>query len=280
MRTAQESTGFYAPIIHASHGVAAKASSDLFIHRNLLSIERFCDYLRALRRPYVSLPAALRNEGPALTLDDSTVAAADAALLARRYGHQVSLFVNAFNIERNCPYFFSRLNVALDTATVRRVNYGGGIYELKDLEGKRRFRRRIKSDLAALSTETQRQDYVTEVVRILGLNAISVPRHLAPISVDEVKGLLREGVDIQNHGWSHIQAGTLSPSLQAEDIRRGRYWLMKTFGIEAEFFAVPNGDGLPSTSAAGNYKAWFLLDDKRPPGRIGPDLYNRSNLSI
>lgn len=267
-------------IIDTAHGAVAGASRAHFVHRNLLDLDRLEAFLRARARPYVPLEACLRGEGDAFTLDDSTVAAAVAARLARQLGHAVTLFINGWNIEQAKPYFFSRLNVALDNACARPVIFRGISHDLRSAPGKQRFRAFVKSRLARMGVEADRQDLVTEVGRLLGVSDLSVPDYLKPLAVAELKALAGDGVDIQNHGWTHVQIGALPLAAHAADIRAGRDWLELQLGTDAGLFAVPNGDGLPPAPGFGSCRAWFLLDARRPAGPCGPGLINRRTLNL
>ena len=267
-------------IIDTTHGAVAGASRSHFVHRNLLDLDRLETFLCARARPYVPLEACLRGEGDAFTLDDSTVAAAVAARLARQLGHAVTLFINGWNIEQAKPYFFSRLNVALDNACARPVIFRGISHDLRSAPGKQRFRAFVKSRLARMGAEADRQDLVTEVGRLLGVSDLSVPDYLKPLAVAELKALAGDGVDIQNHGWTHVQIGALPLAAHAADIRAGRDWLELQLGTDAGLFAVPNGDGLPPAPGFGSCRAWFLLDARRPAGPCGPGLINRRTLNL
>src|SRR5215208_1735542 len=102
-----------APEILAMHGVVEGMSTARFCHRNLLDRSEFVHHLTE-RPPYLSIAAALAGEGRAITIDDATFAAADAALLAREFGHSVMIFINPYNVLTGTVYFFGILNVLLD----------------------------------------------------------------------------------------------------------------------------------------------------------------------
>lgn len=266
--------------IDTTHGIVEAPRPDRFIYRNLLDRQRLADHFRRRTQPYVPLAEAIIQGGDAFTLDDSTVTAADAARLARAHGHAVTLFINGYNIVHAQPYFFSRLNVALDETDRKAVAYRGQNYDLSTTEGKERFRGVIKRQLSRLGQEEQRQALVTEVGKLLGLDSITVPPFLRPITLAELRGLVALGVDIQNHGWSHVRVGGLPPDEHAEEIRRGRAWLQQTCGIEADLFAIPNGDGLPFWRQSPHYRAWFLLATGIPLGEVAPGIYNRQTLDL
>lgn len=266
--------------IDTTHGIVQNANQALFVHRNLLDSAMFEEHLRGREQPYDPLQSVVKGTGTALTLDDSTRAAADAAKLARRLGHAVTLFINGFHIAEGRPYFFSRLNVVLDTTDMAAVDYDGICWTLSERIGKERFRKVVKKRLAAIGDENQRDEVVTEIAELLGRKDASVPDHLRVITLDELRELVQIGVDIQNHGWTHSRVGAMSATAHAEDIRKGREWLRRTCGIEADLYAVPNGDGLPTDGQFRHCRAWFLLDDSRPYGEVFPGVFGRRTLLL
>lgn len=265
--------------IDAAHGVVSGAAKRLFAHRNLLDAARFEDYLRD-REGYVQLSASISGGGDSLTFDDSTVAAANGARTARRYGHSVTIFVNGHNIERAQPYCFSRLNVALDEAKVEEIEYDGQYFDLKSYSAKQYLRMAVKKRLARLPDEDQRQELVTSVARLIGVECINVPSYLQPMTKSDLAELIIRGVDVQNHGWTHSTADSLSPDAHAYNIWHGREWLKRASGVEADLYAVPNGEGWPPWDTPAHYRAWFMLDESLPLGEIAPTVFNRRNLSV
>jgi hypothetical protein len=265
--------------IDTSHGVIAGLNPDLFVHRNCLDIDQFEAYLKACPR-YCSLKDCLAGRGNAFTLDDSMVIAGDAARLARKYGHEVTIFLNGYNIEYSQPYFFSKLNVVLDETKLKNVRYLEIDFPIETMQQKERFRYFIKRHLAKMGSEEDRQEFVSAIGRLLGITNIVVPPPLRPLSRQDVCELIALGVSIENHGWSHVRVGALPDAAHDEDIRRGRQWLLNNFGIDAAYYAVPNGDGLPPSASSTSYDGWFLLDAKVTPDRFSPKLFNRSTLNL
>ena len=80
------------------HGIAPVVDRERFLHRNLLPAAALEAYL-AGAAPFVTIAEALAGRGNALTIDDATRAGADAALMARAAGHEVTLFVNPGQVE-------------------------------------------------------------------------------------------------------------------------------------------------------------------------------------
>lgn len=266
--------------IDTTHGVVENADPSRFVHRNLLDRNRLEEHFRRRERPYVPLMTAITDGGDAFTLDDSTVTAAEAARLARAYGHAVTIFINGYNIEHAKPYFFSQLNVALDGTPLKEIEYRGKRYDLRSNSTKEKFRTVIKRELSKLGKEEDRQSLTMEIAGRLETSATIVPSYLQPITVAELRQLVALGVDIQNHGWSHVRVGALSPDDHAAEIARGRQWLSENCGIDADLFAIPNGDGLPFWRSSPHFRAWFLLATGVPLGEVAPGVYNRRTLDL
>jgi peptidoglycan/xylan/chitin deacetylase (PgdA/CDA1 family) len=266
-------------VIEATHGVVPALDATRLTHVGLIETDMFIAQLRKRSRPYVSLDACLRGEGDALTIDDSTRAGLEAARLARKYGHEVTFFLNAYNIAEETPYFFARLSAALDITKAEIVAFEGDEYNLETVAGKQRFRAAVKGRLAQLGSDQDCQDFVSEIGLLLGIDEIVVPEWLRPITTAEVRELAAEGVAMQNHGWTHLLVGGLSPNAYADNIRRGREWLQDVCGAEADFFAVPNGDALPLWQTSADYRAWLMLDGKRRFGQLAPGVFNRRALT-
>src|SRR5436305_10912577 len=107
------------------HGVVRSVDLERFGHRNLLDAERFRRFLEMRTPKFVDLDEALAGSGAALTIDDSTTAAADAAELCRASGHAVTLFVNGRNIARQQSYWFALLNAVVDGCTHESIHLEG-----------------------------------------------------------------------------------------------------------------------------------------------------------
>jgi hypothetical protein len=265
-------------MIDTGHGVVGAANAS-FGHRNLFDRDAFVTYMRTRRHPYAALAEAMAIGGDAFTLDDATVAGADAAKIARQFGHHVTLFVNGYNVAEGVPYFFARLNAALDAATVPEATFDGIRYDLAKPGEKATLRKQVKRKLAVIGAESGRQDLVTEVGCLLGVSDIAVPAQFRTLRTGEIRELLDLGVEIQNHGWTHTRVGALTPAEHVADIRRGRDWLYETFGIPADVYAVPNGDGMPVPGWFDACRVWLLLDEK-PFGRIDLNVFSRRTLNL
>ena len=100
--------------VFVTHGVVRDRNSGLFCHRPFHDWEKLNQHLASRPEKYVSLADALKGCGDALTIDDATEAAKEAAQLAIGHGHAITLFVNPAQVEAGRPYFFHQLNFLLD----------------------------------------------------------------------------------------------------------------------------------------------------------------------
>ena len=136
-------------LVLVMHGVVPSVDSQRFAFRNLFEVAAFEDWLRAAP-PCVSLDRAIAGRGTALTIDDATKAGADAALLARRLGHQVSLFVNPAQVLSGEPYTFVVLNALMDAITDAAYVFEGQRVRTVGAGDRQTLRRVIKKKLESL----------------------------------------------------------------------------------------------------------------------------------
>src|SRR5262249_28461271 len=153
----------------------------------------------------------------------ATPASASAALLARELGHAVTLFVNPWQIEALRPYWFSQLDALLDAAAPQALSWDGQAFDLNGRDARLRFRDRVKDRMRQLSAPDSPTALVEEIARRLGGGG-AVPDHLRCLSVDDIRALQRRGVDIQNHGWAHLDPMALTPAEFADDFARAQSW--------------------------------------------------------
>jgi hypothetical protein len=266
--------------IFAMHGVADRLRSERFQYRNLLEAEQFCAFLRSAPK-FVPLDDALQGRGRALTIDDATVASARAAKLARDFGHAVTLFINPWNIEAHKPYWFSRLNTLLDSVDAPKFLLDGRMFDLTTFAGKSEFRTHIKT---LMRRHTNPEDNITLIDRIeedLGVGRNEIPPHDRCLDTESVRELHGVGVDIQNHGWTHLDplAGNLAQF--TEQFHKARSWLKDRLAIETRFFASPFGEFLPHTDFLRRYElVCLLLHHDLPPGNVEDHVVNRITLRV
>ena len=177
--------------------------------------------------PFVPLANALAGRGVALTIDDAIRGAADAARLARRHGHAVTLFVNSGQVQSGAPHAFLVLNALLDGLDGRPCDFEGEAFSTVTVAHRQGLRARIKTRLCVIPDEQQRLDLVTTLASRWGVTGLDVPPHFHTLSRQDLVALRDAGVDLQNHGVSHADHRSLSGAQSAREIREGRAWLQR-----------------------------------------------------
>ena len=259
--------------VYTMHGIITHADPALFIHRNMNDADRFATHLRNRLTPYVSLVDARAGKGDALTVDDSTHAAADLARMTRALGHDITFFINPWHIETGVAYMPAVLNVLLDTALGEYIDFQNARYFVRTAQERIASRGALRH---FLETIMDPEEQVRMLESCANENAIrlELPRHLTSISLEVVQELHTLGVDIQNHGWRHLPHRILSVEQKTENLDKSVEWLQDKLNVDAKEFAVPFGaDDEVSSAPGGN---WYLLDAKRPEGQIGKGIYNRT----
>lgn len=264
--------------IFALHGVVDHPRPERFCDRNMVDTGR----LRALlerKRKFVPLPAAMKRRGHALTIDDATEAAAQCALLARSLGHEVTLFINPWQIEDGRPYVYSSLDVVLDATREPAIEWNGRNFDLAGLEGKRRFRAEVKRVLRSQVLPQENYEVLTDIERRLGVANPKMPQHVKCLTLDRLRELHHAGVDIQNHYWSHLDPAAHTVAQFTADWSRAQEWLRDRLGIKSEFFACPFGEFFPSHEfLAENEIVCLTLDAAHRAGLLEERIVNRTPL--
>ncbi len=266
-------------LVYVMHGVGDRPVPSSFQDRNLLDREWFRHYLDRRPRKFVSLEQALIGAGDALTIDDGVYACADAAIDAREWGHEVTLFVNPFHVEDGSPYWFSLMNLALDRTERGTVLFNDREYSLNGSDAKQQYRNEVKARVCQLTQEHERLSLIHQVMEQLGVVDRQLPRQLQPLTHNDLKTLVALGVRIENHGWTHFYPGAMTANEIGSEIVQGRAWLEQNLGIQSRVFAAPFGESLPPLGLTpGLVDQWFLADYRLPPGPAGGCTLNRKIL--
>lgn len=263
------------------HGVVNRLKPDSCAQRGLFEAAQFIKHLRTRSRPYGDLYSAMGGKGDALTIDDATLAGCEAAKLARKHGHQVTLFINPGHIATRKPYAHILLSLMVDRTKLPRIVFQGNSFELYTFENKRTFREQLKQHVLTIAGEAALQKFVQLMAHRLKVADLAVPRPLQTASLAMLRQLRDKGVTIGNHGWSHAALGPLSVDAAREDIVAGRNWIRQKLGNDANAYAVPYGRQLPPfRSRLEAYRVWLMDFNLLTPGFVGPQIYNRVGLSL
>jgi hypothetical protein len=265
-------------MIYAMHGVIESPSPEKATDLWMCDTDNFISML-SRRRPFVKLAESLQGNGDALTIDDATCAARDAALLARSYGHEVTLFVNSDYIRDDAPYYLHVLSSLVDQADPSLL----ATLCCSSAAGKGRMAARtyLKHRLARLPDERDRRTALATLLKKVGLCEVSVPKHLATLSRDQLAALVAAGVCLENHGAGHGHFSVFENFDVLHQMESCKSWLRDNLLVEPQYFAVPFGDVLPHVELSDDLAlCWFTLTTALRPGFVGPKVCNRLALEL
>lgn len=220
------------------HGCVANRDSHLESTRNYVDEGAFCRFLSALPSRYSHLSSG--TTGASLTIDDATVGAYRACLLARELGHEVTIFINPAQVIRQRAYWFSTLDALLDGRQVDEVDFRGLRHALEDSAGLRRFRLALKTEFRCLREE-QTDGIMHQVRELLAARSAELPLHARTLTIEEIHQLASMGVTIGSHGWDHKDISCMSPDELIHDLDSTRLWITELLGREPQEYAVPYG---------------------------------------
>jgi peptidoglycan/xylan/chitin deacetylase (PgdA/CDA1 family) len=213
-----------------------------------------------------------------LTVDDSTVAGAEACLAARALGHAVTFFVNPLQIERREHYYFSALDTQLDARRIESVQYGEHWYSFGNWKEVKRFRLAVRERLMDLNHDDARE-LTEEIGAVLQSEARGVPAHLEPVGIPTLRVLLDAGVRIENHGWDHTSIRAMGAPQFADHLTRAADWIEKVVHARPTFYAVPYGTpDLTESQRAVLVGECFVLDASFSDGPCTGSV-NRTDLT-
>jgi peptidoglycan/xylan/chitin deacetylase (PgdA/CDA1 family) len=266
--------------VYAMHGVVEHRNRNRATHRGMSDAKRFADFLQRRKESFSHLDNTLRLGGFSITVDDATKASAEAALLARKHNHAVTMFVNPSYIQNQQEHFFCILSSAIDDRTLNSVRWGPNMFDMSNVAEARRFRDAIKGELRSTLSESDRLEILQRVAFALGCDNLRVHDHLRTLSLAELQELVDRGVDIQNHGWTHGEIAGLSEGDQQEEIVQGMEWLQIHLGTKCmNYYAVPFGETMPKRGVLDQLGIeCFLADDRLPAGRLDAHVVNRVNV--
>jgi|SRR5271170_5396744 len=267
--------------IFAIHGIARRTRPNTFVHRSYLSSRALQSHLKNRKDHYVSLEMALSGQGDALTIDDATNAGYDAAVLARKFGHDVTLFINPHNVINQSPYFLFVLDVTLDKTRRRELFWNGSCFPMNSYKEKLGLRNELKNFILKLTTESERMEFVQRLAIDLDVPDFSMPEHLRVLCIEQILVLRDMGVSIANHGWTHGAVEAMEPSAVRDEIIKAKKWITQTCGAAPSSYAVPFGNAFPSFEISDDLCAfWLLLNSKIKPGFVAPKVFNRETPDV
>ncbi|WP_243405314.1 polysaccharide deacetylase family protein [Solimicrobium silvestre] len=137
----------------------------------------------------------------------------------------------------------------------------------------------MKADLLTISDEAALQR-VRELAREFDAPDLNISHHAQTMSIDELREISSLGVEIANHGWSHLEISHLNHEQVAAHILDGQKWIQQEIGLPAEHYAVPFGTSFVSDAAQVLVRGITMLaNSSLPQGELRPGQWNRFELT-
>ena len=233
-------------MIHLTHGVVPNWNSERISHALFLPEQFFAAHLEQRLAKYVPLEQALTGEGDALTIDDATYGGLQAALLALKYGHAVSWFVNGLHVDRGLQYFPFQLSSFIDDSRLDACWFNGQNWALgRDGEG-RALRRHLKQRYMRMRKEEEIAQLVEDVSSVLETDP-AMERSLCTVTSAELSTAVAAGVDLQNHSWRHLNPQLFSEFQCTGEALLNEDYLSQFRGTKLRAYAPPFGQPLHLT---------------------------------
>jgi Polysaccharide deacetylase len=259
------------------HGVVPCWEANLSSHRLYVSAASLRAYLKRREIPYG--PWGSASSADMLTVDDATRAGADACVIARQMGHEVTFFVNPANVVSGQPYFFSALDAYIDRRQRHHVHYRGTAYDLRRNTDLVRFRRTARDVIPRVAGDSQLEELAL-ISESLQVADTPLPPHTTPISASELCRLRNLGVRIENHGWTHDEIAAMDKTQFTNHVSWGRDWLRTELSVSSHLYAVPFGLSIVPPEWRGCLSGpFFLADTGLPVGLVEVSCWNRSDIT-
>lgn len=265
-------------MIYVSHGTIDSWSSTRISHSLFLSESQAVQHLRSRQEKYVPLANALAGEGDALTVDDATYGALELALIARRYGHAVSWFVNGAHVEHNFPYYPFQISYMLDDTEMRVCRFDGRMWNVESLECRRALRRYVKDCYMQIGRQDEIGLLVEQLARDLQVDPLPVETALSTVNAQDLRRATTEGIELQNHGWSHLNPSGFSEEQYAAEVLKNEEYLALYRQTQTRVFAPPFGKQIEMPFVHADFA--LLADRSLMRGHRDGNLVNRVDLFL
>jgi hypothetical protein len=265
-------------VIYVTHGIAPHWSSARISHALLVPEPWFVMHLQQRSSKYVSLARALAGEGDALTIDDATFGAFWAAMLAQSQGHEVSWFVNGIHVDCSLTYFPFQLSCMIDAVLREECVFDGQTWDLRGRSGRRTLRLYLKQRYMRMGRQESVAHLLQSVARSLDVDLNCMEDSLRTVTSAELTAAVAAGIELQNHGWSHLNPLLLSADEYETDAALNEDYLSQFRKAATRAYAPPFGRyvGRPLRAR----EAILLADRNLVPGRQKPNVFNRVDLQL
>ncbi len=265
-------------MIYITHGVVSNWNPERISHGLMLSESAFTSHLEERNTKYVPLTEALLGRGDALTVDDATYAGLHAAQLARKHGHAVSWFVNGMNVERGIPYFPFLLSWMLDETKKPNCSFDGHRWNLTYQDDRRALRLRLKYCYMKMRSCQQIAELLAAFSDCLEVAPSTLDHALATVSSDDLELAVDSGVELRNHGWTHLNPLSLSKRELEAHVQRNDRYLARFRQLTTRIFAPPFGHRVDIASSVATHV--LLADRNQASDQQTGNLVNRCELHL
>jgi Polysaccharide deacetylase len=265
-------------LIYFTHGVVSAWKSERISHGLMLSESILARHLQRRVVKYVSLAEALAGRGDALTVDDASYAGLQATLLAREFGHAVSWFVNGMYVERGLPYFPFLLSWTLDETRKASCSFDGQHWNLSDQDGRRALRLRVKHSYMRMRSCEELGELVEMFSDLLEVGSSTMEKSLRTVTATDLAVAVAAGVELQNHGWTHLNPESFSAHDLAAEVQLNEAYLSRFRQASTLVFAPPFGRHVSLDSGVADY---ILLAERGVSSyQRNEGIINRSDLHL
>lgn len=265
--------------IFTIHGIVDTWEKGKQIFRSYIGRNEYRDFLLRRNAPFQKWRGML-TEQDVLTIDDSTIAGAEACGLAKEFGHEVIFFINPKQIINSEIYWFSILNTLIDSSNVKSILFQNEKFRLDSFREVKFFRKYVKEILCKETSTSINLIFNELSTKLKVKNDIPHPNHVQAITIDELKELKKMNVCIESHGWNHDEIKYMTDEEICSDILQTRNWIKETLNVNSSLYAVPFGSTDLSEEVRSKINGdYFLATDELPLGQIHNNCWNRLDIT-
>ena len=267
------------PIVYNIHMVVADKDSTALTHRNCIDYHLLDEFLSDRSITFLKLKDVLRlRSGMALTIDDSTTGAYDAAMLCAAHKQHVTVFVNPFYIETGQQYYMHYLSKFVEDRGQEVFMFNNQSYNLAKPKQRKHLRKAVKDILCTLATEDERISYLEHIFG-REVSTILLPYQLRTMTHAQLQALIaNKYINIEYHGWTHACPTSLSIEDHLEEFKKGQEWFQSNLQKTIRYFALPFGKRDTRLEDITGFPTIFLEDNSLNPDFSKHHIINRQPL--
>lgn len=267
------------PTVYNIHMVVADKDPSALTHRNCIDYQLLDEFLSDRSIKFLKLKDVLRlRSGMALTIDDSTTGAYDAAMLCAAHRQHVTVFVNPFYIETGHQYYMHYLSKLVEDLGHEVFHFNDHSYNLAKPKQRKHLRKAIKEILCSMANEDERLSFL-ELIFGREVSTIRLPYQLRTMTRGQLQALtVNKYINIEYHGWTHACPASLSVEEHLEEFKKGREWFQSNLQKDIRYFALPFGKRDTRLEDLDDFPIIFLEDNSLDQNFSKHHIINRQPL--